>query len=102
MGVALGPPPWDRAGANTPPAPRPEGTDTIYGQLWDTLTSIQVPVLLARGMRPDSVLGDDDEEELRKRVPSARIVHFDQAGHSIQGDSPLELAATIEDFVFTS
>ncbi len=87
---------------NTPPTPRPEGTDMIYGQLWDTLTSIRVPVLLARGMRPDSVLGDDDEEELRKRVPSARIVHFDQAGHSIQGDSPLELAATIEDFVFTS
>jgi pimeloyl-ACP methyl ester carboxylesterase len=51
-------------------------------------------------MRPDSVLGDEDEEELRRRLPSARVVHFEEAGHSIQGDMPLELAALIEDFVF--
>ena len=59
-----------------------------------------MPLLLARGMRPDSVLGDEDEEELRRRLPSARVVHFAEAGHSIQGDMPLELAALIEEFVF--
>jgi pimeloyl-ACP methyl ester carboxylesterase len=53
-------------------------------------------------MRPDSVLGDEDEEELRRRLPSARVVHVEDAGHSVQGDAPLELAAIIEDFVFGS
>ena len=53
-------------------------------------------LLLARGMRPDSVLGDEDEEELRRRLPSAQIVHVEEAGHSVQGDTPLELAALIE------
>lgn len=67
--------------------------------LWDTVSKITVPVMLCRGMRSDSVLGDEDEEELLRRLPSARIEHFEHAGHSIQGDMPVELAATIQDFV---
>ena len=59
-----------------------------------------MPVLLARGMRPDSVLGGDDEQELRRRLPAAQVVHVEEAGHSLQGDTPLELAAIIERFVF--
>jgi hypothetical protein len=35
-------------------------------------------------------------------VPSATVVHFEEAGHSLQGDTPLELAALIENFVFGS
>ncbi len=77
-----------------------EGSDAFYSGLWESVSSITVPLLLARGMRPDSVLGDEDEEELRRRLPSARVVHFAEAGHSIQGDMPLELAALIEEFVF--
>ncbi len=72
----------------------------LYDDLWDVLTALQVPILLARGMRTDSVLGDDDEEELRRRLPGARVVHVEEAGHSLQGDTPLELAALIESFVF--
>jgi pimeloyl-ACP methyl ester carboxylesterase len=72
----------------------------LYEGLWDALSGITVPVLLARGMRADSVLGDEDEAELRRRLPSARIVHVAGAGHSLQGDTPLELAALIEEFVF--
>jgi pimeloyl-ACP methyl ester carboxylesterase len=73
---------------------------TLYAELWDALSSIEVPLLVVRGMREDSVLGDDDEAELRRRVPSARVVHVAEAGHSVQGDAPLELADLIEDFVF--
>ncbi len=73
---------------------------SLYDGLWDAVSSITVPLLLARGMRPDSVLGDEDEDELRRRLPSARVVHFEEAGHSLQGDTPLELAALIEEFVF--
>ena len=57
------------------------------------------PLLLARGMLSQSVVGDEDEAELLRRLPEAKVVHFDQAGHSIQGDMPVELARTIEDFV---
>ena len=75
---------------------------TRYGELWEALSSVTVPVLLARGMRPDSVLADDDERELVRRLPSAQVIHVADAGHSLQGDTPLELAAIIEDFVFGS
>jgi pimeloyl-ACP methyl ester carboxylesterase len=86
---------------NTPTGTsRPEADAVRYEYLWEALSSITVPLLLARGMRPDSVLGDDDEGELRKRLPSAEIVHVADAGHSLQGDTPLELAALIERFVF--
>jgi len=77
-----------------------EGRDRFYDGLWESLSAITVPVLLARAMRSDSVLGDEDEEELRRRLPSARVVHVEDAGHSLQGDTPLELTAIIEDFVF--
>jgi pimeloyl-ACP methyl ester carboxylesterase len=83
-------------------APVSAAAGTRYGQLWEALSSITVPLLLARGMRPDSVLDDDDERELLRRVPSAQVVHVEEAGHSLQGDTPLELAAIIEHFVFGS
>ncbi len=76
------------------------GSDAMYGTLWESVSAITVPLLLARGMRSDSVLGDEDEEELRRRLPAARVVHVEGAGHSLQGDTPLELAAIIENFVF--
>jgi pimeloyl-ACP methyl ester carboxylesterase len=92
---------WARHRPPAPPAaPAPAGTR--YGQLWDALSSITVPLLLARGMRPDSVLDDDDERELLRRLPSAQVVHVEEAGHSLQGDTPLELAAIIDQFVFGS
>jgi len=84
------------------PAPASPAAGTRYGPLWETLSSITVPLLLARGMRPDSVLDDDDERELLRRLPSAQVIHVEEAGHSLQGDTPLELAAIIEHFVFSS
>ena len=68
--------------------------------LWDAIGRLQMPTLLARGMRQGSVVGDDDETELRRRLPSVEVEHFPEAGHSIQGDMPVELAATLERFVF--
>jgi pimeloyl-ACP methyl ester carboxylesterase len=82
----------------TPASPAADGTR--YVELWAPLSDITVPLLLVRGMRPDSVLDDDDERELRRLVPSAQVVQVAEAGHSVQGDAPLELAAIIETFVF--
>jgi pimeloyl-ACP methyl ester carboxylesterase len=88
----------DTEPSNATPQSHPAG-GAVAEDLLDTLGRIDVPLLLARGMRPDSVLRDNNEAELRRRLPSARVVHFEAAGHSIQGDMPLELAATIEDFI---
>jgi len=84
------------------PAPASPVAGVRYGPLWETLSSMTVPLLLARGTRPDSVLDDDDERELLRRLPSAQVIHVEEAGHSLQGDAPLELAAIIEHFVFSS
>jgi pimeloyl-ACP methyl ester carboxylesterase len=95
---------WRWARHRAPPSGAEQGqvSDALFEGLWESLSSIRVPLLLARGMRSDSVLGDEDEEELRRRLPSARVVHVEGAGHSLQGDTPLELVALIEDFVFGS
>jgi pimeloyl-ACP methyl ester carboxylesterase len=88
---------WRWARHRPPAAP---ASATRYESLWEALSSVTVPVLLARGMRPDSVLDDDSERELLRRLPDAEVVHVEEAGHSLQGDTPLELAAIIERFVF--
>jgi pimeloyl-ACP methyl ester carboxylesterase len=71
-----------------------------YGPLWDRLGSVRMPVLLVRGMRPQSVVDDADEAEFRRRLPGAEVARVADAGHSVQGDTPLELAALLEAFSF--
>ena len=53
---------------------------------------IEVPLTLARGAL-SPVVDDDDVAELLRRKPDAQVVVFEGAGHSIQGDKPVELAA---------
>ena len=79
---------------------REAGGHPNFGSLWDAVSRIRVPLLLARGMREQSVVDDDDEVELLRRLPNARVEHFEDAGHSLQGDTPVELAQSIEKFVF--
>ena len=82
------------------PAAEEGGGHPDFRNLWDAVSRIKVPVLLARGMREQSVVDDDDEVELLRRLPDARVEHFEEAGHSLQGDTPVELAQSIEKFVF--
>ena len=89
-----------RPAAPAAPAPGAEAAAARYDQLWTALSAITVPVLLARGLRADSVLGDEQEAELRRRLPAAEVVHVAEAGHCLQGDTPLELTALIQRFVF--
>jgi pimeloyl-ACP methyl ester carboxylesterase len=70
-----------------------------YSPLWDMLAAVEVPVLLVRGMLKQSVVDDADEDEFRRRVADHRVERIENAGHSVQGDTPLELAALIADFV---
>lgn len=62
--------------------------------LWDDLERYRGPVTLVRGMREQSVVADDDVAELLRRRPDALVIEVD-AGHSVQGDQPIELAAII-------
>ena len=43
-----------------------------------------------------SVVGDEDVEEFRRRQPGVAVTTVEGAGHSIQGDRPLEMAALVE------
>jgi len=63
---------------------------------WADLEAYPGPLTLVRGMREQSVVADDDVEELRRRRPDAVVIEVD-AGHSVQGDQPLELARIITD-----
>jgi pimeloyl-ACP methyl ester carboxylesterase len=94
----------DRQGTDRQGTDQPDqaADDTpMLGELWDVVSRVQVPLLLARGMLPQSVIRDEEEVELLQRLPHAQVVHFEKAGHSIQGDMPVELAREIEAFVFS-
>lgn len=72
----------------------------VFSDLWVAVDAIRVPILLARGMLPQSVIRDEDEAELLRRQPGAKVVRFEHAGHSIQGDMPVELAGEIAAFLY--
>ena len=73
-----------------------EETMAEFPALWDILGDADAtgPLLLARGAT-SPVVDDDDVAELVRRRPDAEVVTVDRAGHSIQGDRPLALAAII-------
>jgi pimeloyl-ACP methyl ester carboxylesterase len=75
------------------------GDHPDFSSLWDIISASSMPLLLARGMLSQSVVDDADEAELVKRRPDAQIIHVEQAGHSIQGDQPVELARILDEFL---
>jgi pimeloyl-ACP methyl ester carboxylesterase len=69
-----------------------------FGSLWDELGSVTAPTLLVRGgLSP--VVDDADVAEFRRRRPDAEVLVVEKAGHSIQGDQPLELARILDSFL---
>jgi len=70
----------------------------LFATLWDAVSELTMPLMLVRGTRDGSVVDDDDVAELLRRQPAARVEPVD-AGHSVQGDAPLELAALIASFL---
>jgi pimeloyl-ACP methyl ester carboxylesterase len=71
-----------------------------FGDWWAAISDLTVPVMLVQGLAW-SVVDDADIAELRRRQPSVRVEGVEGAGHSIQGDRPLELTGLLEDFLFS-
>ncbi len=71
-----------------------------FGDWWAAVSDLTVPVMLVQGLAW-SVVDDADIAELRRRQPSVRVEGVEGAGHSIQGDRPLELTGLLEDFLFS-
>ncbi len=69
-----------------------------FASLWPLLDAVKAPLLLVRGGL-SGVVGDEDVAELRRRQPRARVEVVAGAGHSVQGDKPLELAALLRAFL---
>jgi pimeloyl-ACP methyl ester carboxylesterase len=96
---------WRYRRADAPPLPEmkaavDEGDNRpSTASLWEAIQHYGKPLMFVRGMRKQSVVTDEDEAELRKRAGSVRVEHVEEAGHSVQGDTPLELAELIRDFV---
>jgi len=70
-----------------------------FATLWDDVSGIKVPLMLVRGGAAGTVVDDGDVAELLRRQPSARVELVEGAGHSIQGDRPVELARLLDAFL---
>jgi pimeloyl-ACP methyl ester carboxylesterase len=70
-----------------------------FGNLWDAVSGLTMPMMLVRGLAW-SVVDDADVAELLRRQPTCKVVGVEGAGHSIQGDRPRELASILSDFLF--
>lgn len=90
--------------------PEPDGTwvwrydrfenprESDFTNLWDEVTAVRCPMLLLVG-KAWSVVDDEDVAQFRKCQPTAQVDYVEGAGHSIQGDKPVELAALIHRFI---
>jgi len=79
------------------PADAPASGPPDFGRWWDAVSALTVPLLLVRALAW-SVVDDADVAELLRRQPTAQVVGVEGAGHSIQGDRPLELAGILAGF----
>jgi pimeloyl-ACP methyl ester carboxylesterase len=88
---------YDRGSHSRSTLPEQEPSDAMssaMSPLWDDFASISCPMVLVRGSL-SPVVDDDDVAEALRRQPGLRVEVVAGAGHSVQGDRPLELAALI-------
>ena len=66
----------------------------VMSPLLQDFGAVTVPLTLVRGST-SPVVDDDDVAEARRRQPDIDVRVIDGAGHSVQGDRPVELAAVL-------
>ena len=63
-------------------------------ELWTVIENLKSEMTLVRGgISP--VVDDADVAELKRRKPDVQVLVIDGAGHSVQGDRPIELASAL-------
>jgi len=75
----------------------PVASDALAA-LWDIVSGLGCPLTLMRGSL-SPVVDDADVVELLRRRPDAAVVVVEGAGHSIQGDRPVELTSLLHDIL---
>ena len=92
---------YDRTGHTRPPDEPSDdesattlSADPDTSPLWDDFEAIGCPLTIVRGST-SPVVDDDDIAEARRRQPDVQVIVVDGAGHSVQGDRPVELAAIL-------
>jgi pimeloyl-ACP methyl ester carboxylesterase len=73
---------------------RVAAASSTLASLWDDLEAVRCPLTVVRGST-SPVVDDDDVAEVRRRQPDAVVHVVEGAGHSVQGDRPVELAALL-------
>ncbi len=74
--------------------PRREPGSNVAAGMWEMIERLPCPLTLVRG-GVSPVVDDADVAELKRRKPDAMVHVVDGAGHSVQGDRPLELATLL-------
>jgi pimeloyl-ACP methyl ester carboxylesterase len=80
-----------------PVGERVEDVEVRFTDMWEAVSAIQAPILLVQGGL-SGVVDDDDVAELQRRQPTAQVIVVEEAGHSVQGDRPIELADILRTF----
>ena len=75
------------------PTSDPVASDALAA-LWNVVSDLHCPLTLFRGSA-SPVVDDADVAELTRRRPDTEVVVVDGAGHSIQGDRPVELTGLL-------
>jgi pimeloyl-ACP methyl ester carboxylesterase len=68
-----------------------------FTPLWDDVSAITVPTMLVQG-GDSPFVRPEDRAEFERRLPSVRWEVVPGAGHAVQSDQPLVLAALIREF----
>lgn len=101
---------YSRRGPGTVPMGKPihafEPTNIAFGpggvlrgfDLRDEIVAIRVPTLVLAG-RHDWICPVPFSEEIAGLIPGARLMVFEESGHSVRLDQPAELLAAIRGFV---
>lgn len=86
----------NRRDANEPAMPEQGVVADADGlnPLWDSFSAVPCPLMLVRGS-VSPVVDDEDVTEARRRQPDLEFHLVEGAGHSVQGDRPVELATLL-------
>ena len=89
---------YDRRGhARTNSETALSSAEPVLSPQWQTISQLSCELLVVRGgISP--VVDDADIAEVKRRKPNTEVVIIDGAGHSIQGDRPVELAQLLRRF----